>query len=115
MALNEIQFAEKDPSVIEGQVITLAESLMSTEGATPGKLRRADPRRLLLLPFIAMLVQQRNDIDWTAKQNLLYYAVGDKLDHLGFLLGVTRLPPAHAVTTLGYELSAPQEPNRNDR
>ena len=111
MALSEIQFAEKDPSVIEGQVITLAESLMSTEGATPVKLHRADPRRLLLLPFIAMLVQQRNDIDWTAKQNLLYYAVGDKLDHLGFLLGVTRLPPAQAVTTLRYELSAPQSQN----
>lgn len=108
MALNEIQFAERDPAKIEGHVITLAESLMSTEGAPPVKLHRADPRRLLLLPFIAMLVQQRNDIDWTAKQNLLYYALGDNLDHLGFFLGVTRLEPAHAMTTLRYELSAPQ-------
>lgn len=106
MALNEIQFAEKDPVKVESQIITLAETLMSIEGETPLKLFRADPRRLMLMPYIAALIQVRNDIDHTAKMNLLKFATGDFLDYQGHQLCVSRLPAEYALTTLCFELSA---------
>ena len=103
--MNNVQFAEKDPSKIENQVITLIESFLSEEGELPVKLARSDPRRLLALGFIAGLVHARSNIDFTGKMNLLYYATGDYLDHIGFMLGVRRLEATAAVTTLRFELS----------
>lgn len=105
MALNEIQFAEKDPAVIEAQVVTLVETFLSRDGEDPVKLYRSDPRRLMALAFIAGLVQQRNLIDFSAKMNLLAYSQEGYLDHLGHLLGVHRLEAIPAVTTLRFELS----------
>jgi phage-related baseplate assembly protein len=105
MALNEVQFAEKDPAKIENQIITLIESFLSEEGETPVKLARADLRRLLALGFIAGLVHQRSNIDFAGKMNLLAYATGDYLDHIGFMLGVYRLEATAAATTLRFELS----------
>lgn len=105
MALNNIQFAEKDPAVIEAQVVALVETFLSREGEDPVKLYRSDPRRLMALAFIAGLVHQRNLIDFSAKMNLLAYAQEGYLDHLGHLLGVHRLEAISAMTTLCFELS----------
>ena len=55
-----------------------------------------------------MIIHQRHLIDFTGKQNLLAYASGDYLAHIGAMLGVARLPPRHAVTTLRFILSEPQ-------
>ncbi len=44
----------------------------------------------------------RININETAKQNLLVYAKGEVLDHLGALVGVVRLPAAAAITTLRF-------------
>jgi phage-related baseplate assembly protein len=44
-------------------------------------------------------------INETAKQNLLAYARGEVLDHLGALLGVYRLPATKARTTLRFYFS----------
>jgi phage-related baseplate assembly protein len=41
----------------------------------------------------------------TAKQNLLAYARGDVLDHLGAFLGVERLKAAPAITTIRFNFS----------
>ena len=54
-----------------------------------------------------IIIQQRNLIDISAKNNLLTYATGSYLDHLGALLGVTRLTPASASCTVKFTLSAP--------
>ena len=51
-------------------------------------------------------MQQRALIDDTAKQNLLAYARGDNLEHLGALVGVERLQPTAAVCTMRLTLSA---------
>lgn len=106
--LSGITFAERDPSVIESQVITLQEKFLSVEGQTPVKFYPADPRRLMALGYVAMITLLRNDIDRTAKMNTLYFAVGEYLDLKGFDSGVTRLEASYATTTLRYELSAPQ-------
>ena len=108
MALGDITFVERDPSVIESQVIALQEKFLSVEGQTPVKFYPADPRRLMSLGYIAMITLLRNDIDRTAKMNTLYYAVDEYLDLKGFDSGVTRLEASPATTTLRYELSAPQ-------
>ncbi len=61
--------------------------------------------RLFLESIILIIIQQRNLIDFSAKQNLLAYSSGSYLDHLGALLGVTRLEASAAVCTVQFELA----------
>lgn len=86
-------------------MIALVETFLSRAGEDPVKLYRSDPRRLMVLAFIAGLVHQRNLIDFSAKMNFLAYSQEGYLDHLGHLLGVHRLEAVPAVTTLRFELS----------
>ena len=93
MALPEISFVETDTGNIESAIITTYEALA---GRT---LAQGDPIRLFLVSVAAIIVQQRVLIDYSAKMNLLAYAEGDYLDHIGNLVGVTRLQSAAAITT----------------
>ena len=96
--LSEVIFAEKDPDKITSEILSIYESL------TGRTLARADPVRLFLDAVILSIIQQRNLIDFAAKQNLLAYASGSYLDHIGALLGVSRLEASHAVTTVRFTL-----------
>ena len=98
--LSEVIFAEKDPDAITSEILSQYEAL------TGRTLARADPVRLFLDTVILAVIQQRTLIDFAAKQNLLAYAQGEYLDHIGALLGVSRLPAGHAATTLRFTLSA---------
>lgn len=100
--LEDIVFAEKDAAEIESEIITLYENQSGRI------LARGDPVRLFLECIVLIIVQQRSLIDYAAKQNLLAYAEGSFLDHLGALLGVTRLEASHALTTLKFTLSEAQ-------
>lgn len=100
--LNGINFAQKDPQIIESEIIKIYENI------TGRTLERADPVRLFLNAIILIIIQQRNIIDITAKQNLLAYSTGDYLDHLGALLGVTRLNASKAACTVRFTLSEAQ-------
>ena len=53
----------------------------------------------------------RNAIDFTGKQNLLFYAEGDYLDHLGFLLDIERNEAKNSLTTLRFTLASVQPSN----
>ena len=97
--LEDVEFAEKDPSIIESEILKIYEDM------TGRTLARADPVRILLNVIILMLIQQRNVIDIAAKNNLLAYASGSYLDHLGALLGVSRLSASHAMCTVRFTLS----------
>ena len=99
MPLNDISFCETDTAKIKDAVLS------AYEEAAGRQLADGDPVRLFLLSVAAVIVQQRELIDWSAKQNLLAYASGDYLDHLGALLGVSRLTDTPAVTTLEFRLS----------
>lgn len=101
-ALADIIFAEKAADEIESAIITQYETLA---GRT---LAKGDPVRLFLEAIVLVIVQQRALIDYAAKQNLLAYADGDYLDHIGTLLEVTRLEASHAMTTLKFTLSEAQ-------
>lgn len=99
--LNSVQFCETDASAVEAEVITTYEKIAEQ------KLYPGDPVRLFLESLAYLIVQQRFLIDWSAKQNLLYYADGDHLDHLGALLDTSRLEPSAAKATLRFSISEP--------
>lgn len=101
--LQDINFAQKEPQQIESEIIKVYEQI------TGRTLARADPVRLFLNAIILVIIQQRNIIDHTAKQNLLAYSSGDYLEHLGALLGVTRLSASHAACTARFSLSEAQK------
>ena len=98
--LPEIDFATADPQQMAVEVVGTVEKLL---GRT---LERADPLRIFLRGVEAIIIQQRLLIDQTAKMNLLAYATGNFLDHLGALVGCERLPASKSVTTVEITLSA---------
>lgn len=100
--LPQVNFAEKSTSEIQTAVITTYETISGR------KLYPGDPIRLFLEAVSLIIVQQRVLIDFSAKQNLLAYASGDFLAHLGVLVGIYRLPTAKAQTSLKFILSAAQ-------
>jgi len=101
--LKDITFVEKDPEKIE------AEALAIYEAETDIRLAPADPRRKFMQVLIALLAQQRSKIDFSAKQNLLAYAVGEHLDHLGVPSDTPRLEPSYATTTERFYFSVIQQ------
>ena len=101
--LPRLSFAERSPALIESNLVKTVEGLLER------KLARADPLRLVLLGVEATIIQQRELIDQSAKMNLLAYAEGDNLDHLGALVGTERIGASSAHTTLNLVLSAPRE------
>lgn len=103
--LPDITFAEKDPTVIEQEMVTAYES------ETGETLAVADPRKKLLQAEVPIIVGQRSVIDSSAKQNLLAYASGDYLDHIGILVGTTRIPASAAISTIRFTLSASRTVN----
>ncbi|MBQ3397059.1 MAG: baseplate J/gp47 family protein [Synergistaceae bacterium] len=100
--LEDVNFAEKDPALIESEIISMYESI------TNRTLSRGDPVRLFLNAIILAMIQQRNIIDIAAKNNLLAYASGSYLDHIGAMLGVSRLSASRAVSTCEFTLSTAQ-------
>lgn len=101
-SLPEISFIDSNAADVESSVITQYET------AAGRTLAPGDPVRLFLETIAAVIVQQREVINFAAKQNLLAYATGNYLDHLAAHLGVTRLPASAAQTTLRFTLSAAQ-------
>lgn len=100
--LPPITFAEKSVTDVQSAIIT------SYEGVSGRTLSPADPVRLFLESIAAIIVNQRNIIDFAGKQNLLSYVTDEYVDYLGELVGVTRLEATPALTTIRFTLSAPQ-------
>lgn len=104
LALNNlpaIQFVNADVNQTVQNIITTYEAICGR------KLYPADPLRLFLLSIAQIIVQQRAIINQTAKQNLLCYATGEYLDHLGAMVETERLDAAPALTTVRFHLSVP--------
>lgn len=99
----ELSFTESDPAVIENEILS------AYEAAAGRSLVKGDPVRLFLLTIAAVIVQQRVLINYAAKQNLLAYAAGDNLDHIGVLVGAERLPATAARTRLRITLAQARE------
>lgn len=97
--LSDINFTETDTAQVERNVISTYESI-SGKSLAPG-----DPVRLFLEGLAYIIGQQRFVIDYAAKQNLLAYAQGEYLDHLGVLTDTRRLPAQAAKTTMQFSIS----------
>lgn len=106
--LTDIHFVETDASAIANGIISAYEAAYQVATGERTTLANGDPRRLFLLSIADQIIIQRHLIDYTGKQNLLAYASGDKLDHLGLLVGVERLPSDYARTTMQINLSVAQ-------
>lgn len=96
----DVTFVDANPKEMEVHILTVVEGLLGR------KLGRADPLRLFLLSVESLLIQQRLLFDQMAKMNLLAYATGDYLDHIGVLVGTERLQAGFATTTVELTLSA---------
>ena len=104
----DIDYAVKDPAVIEQEVITDYEAAFLALTNIAKSLAPGDPVRLYLLVVCHWLSHQRTLIDFTGKMNLLKYAHDDYLDNLAALYGARalRLQASPATTTLQFTLAA---------
>ena len=105
MILPDINFVDTNAEA------TLDRIVQGYEAAAGRKLGEADPIMLFLKTIAYENVLLRNAIDFTGKQNLLFYAEGDYLDHLGFLLDIERNEAKNSLTTLRFTLASVQSSN----
>jgi phage-related baseplate assembly protein len=105
----DIDFAVKDPTVIQNEVIADYEAAFLALTNIAKTLAPGDPVRLHLLTVCHWLSHQRTLIDFTGKENLLKYSHGDYLDNLAALYGdrTLRQQASPALTTLRFTLTAP--------
>ncbi|MCT8975486.1 baseplate J/gp47 family protein [Clostridium sp. CX1] len=102
--LPDINFLEKDPEKIENDMLSYVET---QTGIT---LSNADPRRKFIQGLVLYVTQERNNLNYALKQNLLAYAEDDFLDHKGEDVSTPRLGASAAVTTMKFII----EENRVD-
>lgn len=98
----ELNFLTVDATEVENSIISTYENL------TGRRLASGDPVRLFLLTLAAVIIQQRQAFNLAARQNLLTYATGEFLDHLGEFVNTRRLQASGAQTILRFTLNAPQ-------
>lgn len=98
--LPDVEFASKDISKIQTDIITTYEAISGR------KLAPGDPVRLFLQAIASIIAQQRVLIDYSAKQNLLAYASGDFLDHIGVRLNTDRMPAQAAQTIIRFTIAS---------
>lgn len=101
--LEELKFIDANPEEMEIHILETAERLLKR------KLARADPLRLFLLAIEALQIQQCLLFDKMAKMNVLAYAKGGYLDHIGALVGTERISARPATATMKLTLSAVRE------
>ena len=99
--LPDIQFVDPDPIKIEARMVGRIEKELGE------KLAPADPRRMLIKAVVPKISQLKNDIDYSAKQNLLGYAADDSLDHLGKFVNTERESAKKALVTMRFHFSLP--------
>ncbi len=101
---DEVIFVEVDPEAIESEMLS---DFAAETGET---LFDGDERRILLKQQAAVITAQKANINDTGRQNLLKYALGNKLDAIGEMYGPrgARLGTKYATVSVRYTLSAAQ-------
>ena len=97
-ALPAVNFAPLSAADIEASILTAYERLA---GVT---LQPGDPVRLFLESLAYTVSVQNQLVELAGRQCLLAYAREAHLDHLGALMGVTRIPAQPARLTLRFSL-----------
>lgn len=99
-SLPEIDFSPQNAWEVESSILTAYERIANVT------LQPGDPVRLFLESLAYVVSVQNGLIDLAGKQNLLAFATGAHLDHLGALMGVSRIPAQPAACNLRFALSA---------
>lgn len=98
--LPEVDFVDVDTEALTNKLIAGYEEI------TGRTLYPADPIRAFILWLASVIVQERVQINESAKQNLPRYAVGENLDSLSEIFHNTyRLEPTAATTTLRFYIT----------
>lgn len=105
MSLPDVDFIDTDAQTTLNRIISGYENVANRT------LAAGDPIRLFLNAIAYEIILLRNEVNYTGKQNLLAYATSDKLDHLAYLLDVTRNQAKKALTTIRFTLSSVQASN----
>lgn len=95
-SLPDVEFCATDAEEIEKNIIAVY------KGLTGKTLFEGDPVRLFLEGLAAVIIQQRHLINYTGKQNLLKWAAGPILDHMGGRVNTPRLEATPALTTIRF-------------
>lgn len=103
--LPDINFVNMNKNDVEKEIFELYTS------CTGRTLAKGDPIRLFVLCIVNIVILLLNQINYTGKQNLVRYAEGNNLDHLGVLVGVERLQATPANTTIRVTLSEARKIN----
>ena len=102
--LPDVEFVDTDTEALVSKLIAGYEEIV---GKT---LYPADPVRAFILWLAQVIVQERVQINESAKQNLPRYAVGENLDSLSEIFhNVYRLQPTAASTTLQFSITTTLE------
>lgn len=98
--LPKVEFVDTDTEKLTNKLIA------GYEGLTGRTLYPADPVRIFILWIASIIIQERVQINESAKQNLPRYAVGENLDSLSEIFhNVPRLEPQAAKTTLRFYIT----------
>jgi phage-related baseplate assembly protein len=97
-----MNFLTIDSESIKKELITAFEAALG-ETLNPG-----DERHTFLMQFLQVIVGIKNDINNSARSNMLKYATSETLDEMGQFYGCTRLPAQKATVTMRFTLSAIQ-------
>jgi len=100
--MSDINFIEVDAEKINSELINDFEIALG-ETLYPG-----DERRIFLEQETPVIVSLKNNINETAKKNLLRYATGETLDAFGEFYSCPRLESDYATVTMKYILSIAQ-------
>lgn len=107
--LPPISFVNTDVAALVQSVVTAFQQIWFDETGETLVLTQADRRYNFLQSLCAYLVNERELIDQSAKQNLLPFATGGFLDNLASLFGprALRLPAAAATAQMQFNLAFP--------
>ncbi|MDL2268883.1 baseplate J/gp47 family protein [Desulfosarcina sp. OttesenSCG-928-A07] len=96
--LPNVTFSDIDPAVVQSELIQAYERI------TGRTLYPGNPERLFLDALAYSISVQNQVIDAAGKKNLLAYADGPHLDHLGVQQNTPRLDVSQATTVLRFTL-----------
>lgn len=97
--LPEVNFSTSDPQEIVDDVVSAYEKLSGR------KLFEGDPVYIIILAFSSALAEAHAVINHAARQNLLYYASDDMLDHKGYPWDTPRIGNDYSRTTILFTTS----------
>ncbi|WP_215508371.1 baseplate J/gp47 family protein [Peptoniphilus sp. EMRHCC_23] len=99
--LQPVEFVDIDVEKIKSDAVDELEKRLGKD------IYPASPERIMLLTLLDYIIQDRELINDTGKQNLLAYSRDGFLDHMGALMEEVRFPAYPAQTTLEFTISQP--------